>query len=74
MNTQVYWIVMVLRHWGGLSVLGVPLSMEPEVVGCIGFLPVFSTRQTAEEWRLQHGHLNAEVVGITENLVVMAEG
>ena len=42
MDSEVYYVVQVMRKWESLQVLSISLSAEAAAPGCIGFLPVFN--------------------------------
>lgn len=58
-----YYVVQVMRHWDSLQVLGMPLSAEVTASGCIGFLPIFNTKEAAAKWRDEE-HPYADIVVI----------
>ena len=61
MDSEVYYVVQVMRKWESLQVLSIPLSTEAAAPGCIGFLPVFKSFEAAIVWRDQE-HPNAGIV------------
>ena len=63
-ETDVFYVVQVMRHWNSLQVLGIPLDAEAAAPGCIGFLPVFKDAESARAWRTEHDHLDAGIAAI----------
>jgi hypothetical protein len=61
-ETDVMWLVQVLRKWESLTVLGLPLNAN-QLPGCVGFLPVFSTLEAAQTWRDEE-HPDAGIVAM----------
>lgn len=59
-----YYGVLVLRHWDSLEVLGMQLSLEQDAPGCIGFFPVFRTKEEAEAWCAENNFQEARIFAV----------
>lgn len=63
---QRWYVVKVFRKWSSLQVLGVPLDAEAAAPGCVGFMPIFKDKESAEAFRVDQEHLTADIAVIAE--------
>ena len=63
-DAETFFIVQVLRRWRSLTVLGLPLEGELGAPGCVGFMPIFKDRASAEQWKVDQGHPDAGIAEI----------
>ncbi|MHB8533389.1 MAG: hypothetical protein ACYDC2_11785 [Solirubrobacteraceae bacterium] len=61
-TTRLFYVVMAIKAWEDLKLTahGFPFQARlarPDDDGCIGFLPVFETREAAEAYRAGHDAL-----------------
>lgn len=63
-NIETLFVVQVLRRWSSLTVLGLPIAGELGAEGCIGFMPIFKDRASAEQWKVDQGHPDAGIAEI----------
>ena len=47
---QIYWCVMGMQKFENLAVAGMPYEVRMDVHGIAGYLPIFTTREAAEEF------------------------
>ncbi len=61
---QIWYCVQVFRKWSSLQVLGIPLDAEAAAPGCVGFMPIFKDKASAEAFKASQEHSNAAIAQI----------